>query len=107
MIPSELNEAIRVSGKNVTISLHIQANAKAPGLVGFHGGRLKLKVSARPVEGAANEEIVQMLSQLLNISKSRIKILQGQLSKTKVVEIEDMTFEAAAALVLNQLQLPS
>jgi uncharacterized protein (TIGR00251 family) len=96
--------AIKASGKNIRISLHIQANAKVPGLTGFHDGRLKLKVSARPVEGAANQEILQILCDVLNIPKSRMKILVGQLSKTKTVEVEGMPLEEALTLVLAHLK---
>ena len=104
MKDEEWNEALRAFGKNVRISLHIQANAKVPGLVGFHGGRLKLKVAARPVGGGANQEIVEILSKVFNIPKSRIKIIVGELWKTKLVEIEGMELDEVAALVSSHLK---
>jgi len=52
------------------------------------GDTLKIKVHAPPVGGAANEELVEILSEELGIRKSAITIIRGHFSRDKVVEIE-------------------
>jgi hypothetical protein len=50
-------------------------------------GTLKIKITAPPVEGAANERIIELLADKFNVAKSCISILKGQKGKNKVVEI--------------------
>jgi uncharacterized protein (TIGR00251 family) len=51
------------------------------------GDALKIKVTAPPVDSAANELLVEFLADLLGISKSSVQILKGQTSRSKVVQI--------------------
>lgn len=51
------------------------------------GDALKIKVTAPPVDSAANELLVEFLADLLGISKSSVQILKGQTSRNKVVQI--------------------
>jgi uncharacterized protein (TIGR00251 family) len=57
---------------------------------GLHGDALKVKLTSPPVEGKANEELIEFLSELLKVKKCDIKILRGQSSKQKVVEISGL-----------------
>lgn len=52
-------------------------------------GILKVKLTAPPVDGKANEALVELLSEEYNISKSKIKIVRGLTSKNKTVEISN------------------
>lgn len=52
-------------------------------------GVLKVKLTAPPVDGAANEALVEVLSEYFDTPKSKIKIVRGLTNKNKVVEIED------------------
>ena len=51
------------------------------------GDALKIKVTAPPVDSAANELLVEFLADLLGISKSSVQILKGQTSRNKIVQI--------------------
>jgi len=51
------------------------------------GDALKIKVTAPPVDSAANELLVEFLADLLGISKSSVQILKGLTSRSKVVQI--------------------
>ena len=79
-------------------------------LLGFGGyilytnlsGIPKLKITAPPVDGAANSEIIKIFSKLLNISKSDITISSGQASRLKILEINtNKTCEEITALLEN------
>lgn len=50
-------------------------------------GVLKVKLTAPPVDGAANEALIELLAEYFDTSKNKIKIVRGLTSKNKVVEI--------------------
>lgn len=51
-------------------------------------GTLKVKLTSAPVDGKANEALIEILSEHFQIAKSKIKIVRGRTSKNKIVEIE-------------------
>ena len=48
---------------------------------------LKVKLTAPPVDGSANEQLIELISETTGIRKSQIKIVRGQSSKRKLIEI--------------------
>ena len=50
---------------------------------------LKVYLTAVPVDGKANKELIKLLAKELNISKSRINIIRGEKNKEKIIEIDD------------------
>jgi uncharacterized protein (TIGR00251 family) len=54
-------------------------------IVGLHGDSLKLKVTAPPVEGAANKMCIKFLAKWLSVSPSSLEIISGQGSRTKKI----------------------
>ncbi len=77
----------------VQISLHVLPNAPKSQIIGEHNGSLKIKIKAPPVDGKANEAIVDFFSRLLKVSKSSIEILKGDKSKAKKILIHGLTVE--------------
>ena len=49
----------------------------------------KIYLTAAPVDGMANKELIKLLSEKLNTSKSRIKIVKGEKKTEKIIEIND------------------
>lgn len=50
-------------------------------------GTLKIKLTVAPVDGKANDRLLDLLSDHLRVSKSQIKIVRGRTSKNKLLEI--------------------
>ena len=73
--------------KGVVFKVKVEPRSSRRMVAGLHGDALKIKLTSAPVEGKANEELIEFLSELLNVKKSAVKILQGQSSKQKVIEI--------------------
>ena len=48
---------------------------------------LKIYFTAVPIQGRANKELVKLLSEKLDVNKSRIKIIKGEKNKEKVIEV--------------------
>lgn len=50
-------------------------------------GSYKIKLTAAPVDGAANEALIRFLSKELDVPKSAVRIVRGERSKNKIIEI--------------------
>ncbi len=48
---------------------------------------LKIYLTAVPIQGKANKELIKLLSEKLSVSKSKIKIIKGEKSKEKIIEV--------------------
>ncbi|MDD5731619.1 MAG: DUF167 domain-containing protein [Patescibacteria group bacterium] len=75
------------------ISVHLTPNAKKSEILGeqddlFGGKVLRVKVAAPPIEGKANKELINILSEHFDVPKSKISILSGEKSRNKIVEIK-------------------
>lgn len=82
------------------IKIYIQPNSKKSGYAGLYDGIPKLKITAPPVDGAANSEIIKIFSKLLNIPKSDIVISSGQASRLKILDINtDKSHEEITTLL--------
>ncbi len=53
----------------------------------WDGQRLKVKLTALPVKGKANEELVEYLAETLGLKRSQIRIVRGEKEKKKVVSL--------------------
>ncbi len=59
-------------------------------IAGLHADALKVKLTSPPVEGKANEELIEFLAETFKVRKSAVKILKGSSSKQKLVLIEGL-----------------
>ncbi|MGH9555736.1 MAG: DUF167 domain-containing protein [Terriglobales bacterium] len=82
------------SGSSIVVKLHPRARKDA--VIGSIGDALKISLTAPPVEGRANQGLVEFLAELLNVSRSSVKIAAGQSSRRKVVVIAGLLAEEAA-----------
>ena len=65
---------------------------------------VKVRLTAPPVEGKANQALVDLLSEILGVNKSRIEIVGGATSRDKLVSILDMPAAEAQAIILQQIE---
>ena len=86
-----------------TLRVHVRPGSGRPGLAGFHGTALCVRVRARPVEGQANRELVVLLSGILGVAPSVLEILRGQSRRDKLVMVPGVTADAVRARVLAGL----
>lgn len=82
----------------VRFSVRVQPRASRSGIDGLHGDALKLRVHAPPVDGAANEAVVDLLAAALRVPRGAVRVVAGAASRTKVVEVTGVTVAAVAAL---------
>ncbi len=70
------------------ITVKVHPRAKRSGIAGRYGDGWKLDLAAPPVDGKANEECIRYFAELARVPKSRVRIVTGLTSRTKVVDIE-------------------
>jgi|ERR1044072_1820960 uncharacterized protein (TIGR00251 family) len=83
----------------LTFSVRVVPRASRSEIVGEHNGALRVRIAAPPVDGAANEELVRLLSRALRVARSAIEIKSGLTAKLKVVRVTGLATSALADLV--------
>src|SRR6058998_794692 len=87
----------RVVGPHVTLSLRVQPRASRNAVVGWTGDTLNIRLTAPPVEGAANTACLTFLADLLDLPPSNLTIIKGDRSRQKVVRITGLSQEEVYA----------
>jgi uncharacterized protein (TIGR00251 family) len=82
---------IREDGDSIVLHVLVEPKASEDLIVGFHGEVLKVKVTAPPAGGKANQRLKKILAKALNIRQSDIEIIRGHVSRRKVVRILNVT----------------
>jgi hypothetical protein len=77
----------RRDGERVVIELHVQPGARRTGVAGLHGERLKIRLAARAVDGAANRALVEFLADALDAPRRGVLIEAGETSRQKRVSV--------------------
>ena len=91
---------IRKCDGGVQFSAAIQPRASINEISGVMNGALKIRLTAPPVEGAANRTCIKFLAKVLGISAARVDIIGGLTSKNKIIRIEGMSETAFLEKIL-------
>jgi hypothetical protein len=83
--------------RHSTLCVRVQPRASRNAIVGWTGDTLKLKLTAPPIEGAANDACLTFLSRLLDVPASHLSLLVGERSRTKLIRITGLTHEQVQA----------
>lgn len=78
----------------VCLEVQVQPRSSRNQVVGEQDGRLKIKLTAPPVEGEANQALINYLAHLLELPRRNIKLLKGESSRHKLIEISGLNAEA-------------
>ncbi len=100
---------VRQEGEDVSFRVHLQPKASREGIVGEADGILKLRVTAPPVNGRANEACLRLLAKALVLPISRLHISAGHHSRLKTIQITGASADAIRATLhdlLEGLSLP-
>ena len=75
-------------GEDLLLDCHLQPGAKRAEFAGQHGERLKIRISAPPVDGKANEALIRFLADAFDVSRQQVTLLSGQSSRQKRLLIQ-------------------
>lgn len=81
----------------VRLRLHVQPGASTTALAGVHGDRFKLRLQSPPVDGRANEALIEWLAGHLDVPRRQVTLVRGHTSRDKTVVIDGVTVEQATA----------
>jgi uncharacterized protein (TIGR00251 family) len=83
----------------VTFRLRVQPRASHDEVAGEHNGAIKLRISAPPVDGKANEACRRLIAKLVGVSPSMVEIIAGESSKDKAIRVHNVTAERIRQLL--------
>jgi uncharacterized protein (TIGR00251 family) len=92
---------VELRGASIRVRVHVQPRASRSEVVGTHGAALKVRLLAPPVDGAANDALVALLSERLGVPRRAVRIVAGMTSRAKMVEIDGTTEAAVRALAMQ------
>ena len=98
---------LRAQTDGVLLSVKLQPRASASEICAPLGDELKIKVTAPPVDAAANEALVELLVDKLDCARSRVELIRGHKSRHKVVKLHDFVPEEALRKLLAGTVLSS
>ena len=75
------------------LDVHVQPRARTSEVVGFHGEAIKVRLRSPPVEGAANEELIRLLADLLKIDRRDVELVRGAKSRRKRIRINGLALD--------------
>ena len=75
----------------VRFAVRVQPRSSRPGVGGVHGGALKVRVHAPPVDGAANDAVIAVLADALGVARGAVRLVSGEHARSKVVEVDGLT----------------
>jgi uncharacterized protein len=86
----------------VSFVVRVQPRASKDEVVGVIDGALKIRLQAPALENRANEALVDLLAQLLKRPKAAVRILSGERSRTKRVEVHGVTKQEVLRLLHHE-----
>ena len=93
---ASLPSFITLHPNGVTLAIKVQPRASVNAIGGVHGVELKVKVTAAPVDAAANEAVVKFVADVLGCPRANIELVRGQTSRHKVLRIRGVSAEHVA-----------
>lgn len=85
------------------LKLHVQPRASKTKLCGLHGEALKISITAPPVDGKANKEIITFFAKLFHLPRTSVTVKSGQQSRTKMLRFEQFPVEQARQIIAGIL----
>jgi uncharacterized protein (TIGR00251 family) len=92
---------LRAQPDGVLLSVKLQPRASRNEIGAPLGDELKIKVTAPPVDAAANQALVELLAKKLDCSRGRVELIRGQTSRHKTVKLYGFTPEEVAEKLLH------
>ena len=88
---------LQAHADGVYLSVRLQPRASRNEIGEAVGDELKIRVTAPPVDSAANEALVRLLAKVLDCPRSSVQLVRGQTSRHKLVFLQGTTVGAVAA----------
>ncbi|HAL61020.1 MAG TPA: YggU family protein [Chloroflexi bacterium] len=87
--------AIQEKDGSLTFPVRVVPRAKKNEIVGVEGGALRVRITAPPIRGKANEALVEFLAQALGVRKRQVEIVRGQRVRNKTIRVRGLSEKEA------------
>ncbi len=88
------SDAVHAISQGVALTVRVLPRASRNQVVGVEQGAIKIKLTAPPVEGAANAALIDFIADWLGVRKSAVSIISGDKARHKRVAVAGLTVEA-------------
>ena len=102
MVKQKTRHRDKEPSASATLTIRIQPRASRNGIVMMEDGSLKIRLTAPPVDGAANEALIKFLAETLVVSKSQVQIVTGHSAREKIIRINGMSLQEAKQLLIRR-----
>ena len=103
LLPMSLPSFLKTREDGVLLSVKVQPRASKNEIGGPLGSELRIKVTAPPVDAAANEALVRLLAEKLDCPRGSVQLVRGHTSRHKQVLIRGLSAEVVQARISQPL----
>jgi uncharacterized protein (TIGR00251 family) len=90
-----------VTAATTRLKLRVSPGSRRPGIAGRHGDAWKVRVAAPPEGGKANEALLRLLAETLDVPRSSVALVSGRTSRDKIVVLEGVGQAQAERLLTS------
>lgn len=94
----ELPPCLTRHGERLWLAVSVVPNARRSGADGLHDGALRVRLAAPPVDGKANEALIEWVAESLGLPRRAVSLVRGQTSRRKWLALEGSMAEIGAAV---------
>jgi hypothetical protein len=87
----QVTRVVKESANGVTFAVKVVPRAGKNQIAGIEGEAVKIRLNAPPVEGRANDALIEFLARILGVRRAQIEIVSGRASRRKVVRVRGVT----------------
>lgn len=88
--------------RTLTFAVRVVPRSSRSDIRGEHDGALRVRISAPPVDGAANRELVRVIARALKVPQNAVEIIAGTNSKNKTVKVQGVDAATLERLIQSQ-----
>ncbi len=93
------NSAFDWNGKTLVLQILMLPRASKNEWCGWHGDRIRLRITAPPVDNQANQQCISFLAKSLKTAKSNVRIVRGLTSRQKTIEVDNPNLDCWQAIL--------
>jgi len=93
---------LRQDGDGVLVFVHLQPGARRTAACGEHGGRLKVAITAPPLDGRANEALATWLAEQLGLPRRQVSLVAGPRSRDKTLRASGVSVPAVVGALTRK-----
>ena len=94
---------IQSHGQGVSFKIRVQPKAAKNQLAGLMDDALKVRLTAPPVDGAANKACIEFFADFFKVAKSQVEILSGYTGRSKIIKVNGLTKEEVTEKILAKV----